>query len=119
MLITYRCQVNTTRLDIKIRTIEGQHGLLQAYVTSRIQPKNSILKQYSIKPLSLHQRCHMIDENRPVNKLQITGNFSLAEMHSWIYYCIPEVSEKHPIENEANFYFLNTFLGTQLEVSYK
>ncbi len=119
MLITYRCQINTTRLDIKLRTIEGQHGVLQAYVTSRIQPKNSILKQYIIKPLSLHQRCHMVEEHRPNNKLQITGNFSLAEMHSWIFYCIPEVPEKHPIENEVSFYFLNTFLNTQLALSYK
>lgn len=119
LLVTYRCQANTTRLDIKIRTIEGQYGLLQVYVTSRIQPKNCIVKQYVIKPLSLHQRCHMIDDKRPINKLKLTGAFSLAEMHSWLHYCIPEVPEKPPSESEITFYFINTFLGTQLEVSYK
>ena len=61
----------------------------------------------------------MIDENRPINKLKITGNFSMAEMHSWIFYCVPEVPEKMPAENDAVFYFVNTFLGTQLEISYK
>ncbi|CAF0705971.1 unnamed protein product [Brachionus calyciflorus] len=119
LLVTYRCQANTTRLDIKIRTIEGQYGLLQAYVTSRIQPKNCLVKQYVIKPLSLHQRTHMIDEKRPINKLKLSGNFSLAEIHSWLHYCIPEIPEKVPAENEITFYFLNTFLGTQLEINYK
>lgn len=106
-------------MDIKIRTIEGQYGLLQAYVTSRIQPKNCLVKQYIIKPLSLHQRCHVIDETRPINKLKLTGSFSMPEMHAWIYYCVPELPEKAPPENEAAFFFINTFLGTQLEISYK
>lgn len=119
MLVTYRCQANTTRLDIKIRTIEGQYGLLQAYITSRIQPKNCIVKQYVIKPLSLHQRTHVIDEKRPINMLKLSGNFSLAEIHSWLNYCIPEIPEKVPAENEITFVFINTFLGTQLEVKYK
>ena len=39
LLATYRCQANTTRLEIKIRTIEGQYGTLAAYVTPRLQPK--------------------------------------------------------------------------------
>lgn len=119
LLVTYRCQANTTRLDIKIRTIEGQYGLLQAYVTSRIQPKNCLVKQYVIKPLSLHQRTHVIDEKRPINKLKLSGTFSLAEMHSWMHYCVPEVPEKPPAEAEVTFYFINTFLSTQLEVFYK
>ena len=119
MLCTYRCQANTTRIDIKIRTIEGQYGLLQAYVISRIQPKNCLVKQFIIKPLSLHQRAHMIDDKRPINKLKLTGSFSLAEMHSWLHYCIPELPEKPPADNESTFYFVNTFLGTQLEITYK
>ena len=106
-------------MDIKIRTIEGQYGLLQVYVTSRIQPKNCIVKQYVIKPLSLHQRCHVIDDKRPINKLKLTGTFSLSEMHSWLHYCIPELPEKPPADNEINFNFINTFLGTQLEMTYK
>jgi len=119
LLVTYRCQANTNRIDIKIRTIEGQYGLLQAYITSKIQPKNCLVKQFVIKPLSLHQRSHVIDEKRPTNRLKLTGNFSQAEMHSWLYYCIPELPEKPPADHEATFYFINTFLGTQLEINYK
>ncbi|KAL6060424.1 hypothetical protein STEG23_022632, partial [Scotinomys teguina] len=61
VLATYRCQANTTRLELKIRSIEGQYGTLQAYVTPRIQPKTCQVHQYHIKPLSLHQRTHFID----------------------------------------------------------
>lgn len=56
VLVTYRCQVNTTRLEIHIRTIEGQHGTLQLYITSKVQPRCSMLRRQTIKPLSLHQR---------------------------------------------------------------
>lgn len=93
--------------------------MLQAYVTSRIQPKNCLVKQYAIKPLSLHQRTHVIDETRPINTLKLSGNFSLAEIHTWLNYCIPEIPDKVPADNEIKFFFINTFLGTQLEVNYK
>ena len=29
LLATYRCQSNTTRMELKLRSIEGQHGTLQ------------------------------------------------------------------------------------------
>ena len=48
----------------QIRSIEGQYGTLQAYVTPRIQPKTCQVRQYLIKPLSLHQRSHCIDQDR-------------------------------------------------------
>ncbi|KAF6092448.1 Bardet-Biedl syndrome 7 [Phyllostomus discolor] len=64
LLATYRCQANTTRLELKVRSIEGQYGTLQAYVTPRIQPKTCQVRQYLIKPLSLHQRTHCIDHDR-------------------------------------------------------
>ncbi|XP_047143361.1 Bardet-Biedl syndrome 7 protein homolog [Hydra vulgaris] len=119
LLATYRCQANTTRIELKIRTIEGQYGLLQAYVTPRMQPKTSQVRQYQIKPLSLHQRSHVFDEERPFNVLKLTGNFSLAEVHSWIFYTLPEVPERTPAEDEVTFYFVSTFLDTQLECKYK
>ena len=64
LLATYRCQANTTRLEIKIRTIEGQYGILQAYITPRLQPKCCQVQQYFIKPLSLHMRTHHFDTAR-------------------------------------------------------
>ncbi|GAB1287474.1 Bardet-Biedl syndrome 7 protein homolog [Apodemus speciosus] len=119
LLATYRCQANTTRLELKIRSIEGQYGTLQAYVTPRIQPKTCQVRQYHIKPLSLHQRTHFIDHDRPMNTLTLTGQFSFAEVHSWVVFCLPEVPEKPPAGECAAFYFQNTFLDTQLECVYR
>ncbi|XP_044875338.1 Bardet-Biedl syndrome 7 protein isoform X1 [Mauremys mutica] len=119
LLATYRCQANTTRLELKIRSIEGQYGTLQAYVTPRIQPKTCQLCQYQIKPLSLHQRTHFIDHDRPMNTLMLKGHFSFAEIHSWVVFCLPEVPEKTPIGDSVTFYFQNTFLDTQLESTYR
>ncbi|MCI4379677.1 hypothetical protein PGIGA_G00231030 [Pangasianodon gigas] len=118
LLATYRCQANTTRLELKVRSIEGQYGTLQAYVTPRLQPKTCQVRQYQIKPLSLHQRIHSIDHGRPTNTLRLVGQFSFAEIHSWVVFCLPEVPEKTPAGENITFYFQNTFLGTQLEASY-
>ncbi|PIK61079.1 putative Bardet-Biedl syndrome 7 protein [Apostichopus japonicus] len=119
LLATYRCQANTTRLELKIRSIEGQYGTLQAYITPRLQPKTCQVRQYQIKPLSLHQRTHVLDDTRPMNTLKLTGQFSLAEIHSWVSYCLPEIPERTPPGDSINFYFLSTFLDTQLDCLYK
>ncbi|XP_015773927.1 PREDICTED: Bardet-Biedl syndrome 7 protein homolog [Acropora digitifera] len=119
LLATYRCQANTTRLELKIRSIEGQYGTLQAYVTPRIQPKTCQVRQYSIKPLSLHQRTHLFDESKPMNTLKLMGHFSLAEVHSWVCFCLPEVPDRTPAGEQVSFHFLSTFLDTQLDCQYK
>lgn len=119
LLATYRCQANTTRLELKIRSIEGQYGTLQAYITPRLQPKSCQVRQYQIKPLSLHQRTHVLDDSRPMNTLKLTGQFSLAEIHSWVCFCLPEIPERTPPGDTINFYFLSTFLDTQLDCVYK
>ncbi|KAF0040016.1 hypothetical protein F2P81_008251 [Scophthalmus maximus] len=118
LLATYRCQANTTRLELKVRSIEGQYGTLQAYITPRLQPKTCQVRQYQIKPLSLHQRTHSIDHERPMNRLSLVGQFSFAEIHSWVVFCLPEVPEKTPAGESITFHFHNTFLGTQLEANY-
>ena len=41
----------------------------------------------------------------PHNKLVFTGLFSLADAHNWMLFCLPNVPEKVPIEEEINFYF--------------
>ncbi|XP_062331811.1 Bardet-Biedl syndrome 7 protein [Osmerus eperlanus] len=118
LLATYRCQANTTRLELKVRSIEGQYGTLQTYITPRLQPKTCQVRQYQIKPLSLHQRTHSMDQDRPMNTLTLAGQFSFAEIHSWVVFCLPEVPEKTPAGENITFFFQNTFLGTQLEATY-
>ena len=48
----------------QVRSIEGHQGYLQAYITPRLEPKTCRLRQYPIRPLSLHQRVHAFDEAR-------------------------------------------------------
>lgn len=56
---------------------------------------------------------------RPYNNLRLKGNFSLAEVHYWIATLLPEVSERPPAGDSVILYFASTFLGTQLECSYR
>lgn len=120
LLATYRCQVDVNRLDLKFRTIEGAHGILQAFVTPNIQPKVSQLHEHYIKPLSLHMRIHSVDNERPQNQLILKGYFSHAEAHNWISNCIPEVPEKLQIVNNEKsvLYFRNIFVGSELICEY-
>uniref|UniRef100_A0A0N5A236 Bardet-Biedl syndrome 7 protein homolog n=1 Tax=Parastrongyloides trichosuri TaxID=131310 RepID=A0A0N5A236_PARTI len=119
LLATYRCQSNTNRIEIRIRSVEGQYGVLKAYIVPRGLPKTCQLRTYSIKPLALHEKIHDFDENRPLNKLILEGNFNLAEAHSWLYMCCSQVSDKCPPLDEAKFYFKSTFNGgTLLRATY-
>lgn len=67
LLCCYRCQVNTNRIDLKFRTVEGQHGTLRVYITPNIQPKCCQLRTYAIRPLSLHIMVHKYDTTRLIN----------------------------------------------------
>ncbi|XP_016863846.1 BBSome complex member BBS7 isoform X7 [Homo sapiens] len=112
LLATYRCQADTTRLELKIRSIEGQYGTLQAYVTPRIQPKTCQVRQYHIKPLSLHQRTHFIDHDRKGEGVFKSDNISTIsilkdvlskeatkrKINLNISYEINEVSVKHTLK---------------------
>lgn len=120
LLATYRCQVDVNRLDLKFRTIEGYHGILQAFITPNIQPKVSQLQEHPIKPLSLHMRIHSFDNERPHNKLTLKGYFSHAEAHNWISNCIPEVPEKLQIisDERSVLSFRNVFVGSELMCEY-
>lgn len=62
-----------------------------------------------------HECAPLLWNGRPVNTLTLTGQFSFAEVHSWVVFCLPEVPEKPPAGESVTFYFQNTFLDTQLE----
>ena len=56
---------------------------------------------------------------RPCNTLRLSGQFSMAEMHTWISFCLPEVPGKPPVSDQATFIFMSTFLDTMLQVDYR
>ncbi|KAL1434870.1 hypothetical protein MTO96_001749 [Rhipicephalus appendiculatus] len=120
LLATFRCQANTSRLEVKVRTIEGQQGVLRAYVTALLQPKCCRRREYQIRPLSLHRRAHsVVEDDRPMNVLKLRGSFSVAEMHAWLVLSLPEVAERPPAADSATLRFVSTFLGTVLVCSYR
>lgn len=43
----------------------------------------------------------------------------MAEMHTWIGFCLPEVPGKAPATDQATFIFMSTFLDTMLQVDYR
>ncbi len=54
-----------TRLQLKIRSIEGEYGHLVAYVIPTVTPKAAAVRSYDIAALSLHQRVSIpFDESR-------------------------------------------------------
>ena len=74
------------------------------------------MRQYRIKPLSLHSRIHNFDSKRPHNVLTLRGNFALAEIHAWVVFCLPELPERTPAGEVAEFTFISTFLDTQVSI---
>lgn len=120
ILATFRCQANTTRLEIKISSIEGQFGQFRAYVLTKVTPKSCQVRTYSIKALSLHKRKYLeARSGEETNRFVITGQFSLSEAYSWLYYTLPEISEK--LSNPANesrieFTFQSTLVNTRLQI---
>lgn len=116
VLLTFRCQSNTTRLEVKIRTVEGQYGNMRAYVISRVTPKIAQLKVYPIKPLSLHKRTYeyVTQESTVKDKcrLEVTGDFSVHEAHNWVLSSLPEVPQKVIQPDEATVYHFKSTLSS-------
>ncbi|CAH8491747.1 unnamed protein product [Schistosoma turkestanicum] len=109
LLTTYRCQVNTTQFDAQFRTIEGQYGHLSVYIVPKMN-LSTIITCKCIKliiyPLSLDCLIHRIDDDpckRYWNSLQLTGNFSLTEMHNWLFMCLPETPERPTLSTSTTF----------------
>ncbi|KAL0105173.1 hypothetical protein PUN28_016667 [Cardiocondyla obscurior] len=123
VLATYRCQINTNRLEMRLRSIEGQPGTMQIYVTSQVQPKRCRKISVPIYALSLHVRLHEDDDiasSGPFNELKLNGNFTIAEMHAWLSLALPDVPERpHINEGEAVLIYISSFIGTVFKCKYK
>eukprot|EP00976_Prorocentrum_cordatum_P002547 49568-Prorocentrum_minimum.AAC.1 len=54
-----------------------------------------------------------VDETRPMNELRISGQFSLAELHSWVVFCLPDIPARPPAD-EVSYCFESVLMGTVL-----
>ncbi|CAH8845555.1 unnamed protein product [Trichobilharzia szidati] len=143
-LTTYRCQMNTTHFELQFRTVEGQYGQVLVYIvpkmnTSTVTACKSI--KLSIHPLSLHRLCHHINDgngdesysDRLWNSLQLSGQFSLTEMHNWLSICLPETPERPTIltavtndngdnqgmQEYAELFYTSIYFHSQLKCYYE
>ncbi|EGD79408.1 hypothetical protein PTSG_09820 [Salpingoeca rosetta] len=115
VLATYRCEDGITKLDVRLRSIEGQHGTLNVFVVPRTKPKIAHRRELPIRALALHERSlKPIDDANLVNKLEINGSFALADVHSWLAQCLPEVPSRLPTSPSVSYAFRSTFIGTAL-----
>ncbi|CAJ0578829.1 unnamed protein product, partial [Mesorhabditis spiculigera] len=56
IMATYRCQANTTRIELRIRVGDGLSGDLRVFVCPKIHPKMCQSRLYEIKPLATYGR---------------------------------------------------------------
>ena len=121
LLATFRCQEPTRRMQLKVRTSEGERGALLAYVVPQVSPKTSMVVKHHIKTLSLHMRvqgAELAADDRPLSSLSIRGSFSIDKAHSWVASCLPEVPDRLT-GAEAEFFFRATFVPSILKCSYR
>jgi len=122
MVATYSCVETSSRLNLKIRMIEGQMGMLRAYIipsSSGGQGKVCQCSSFKIKPLSLHRRAHSADlSNHILSEIRVEGTFSVAEVHSWISNCLPEMPDRAADDNNEVI-FQSTFVETVLCCQYR
>ncbi|WKX93230.1 hypothetical protein Q1695_010909 [Nippostrongylus brasiliensis] len=119
LLASYRCQANVSRIELRVKVDEGTHGPVVVYVCPKTHPKTVQIRSYEIKPLSSHSRVHSFDANRPLNILSFSGNFSLAEAHSWLSMIVPGVPTKPPPTDSVTAnYQSSSNAGTQLQAIY-
>lgn len=120
-LATYRCLEPTHRLEFGLRTIEGQFGDIEATVLANTQPRSAQSIKFFVKPLSLHHRINEVDENelkKPMNSLQLSGPFTLVQIHDWVTACLPEVPGRLQ-DDQVTMYYQNTYLGCLLVCRYQ
>ncbi len=75
---TYRCQSQEKRLNILIRTTEGEFGDLLVTVVSATDPKAAKVVRFPMKPLSLQTRVNVLvteEAARPRNRIRFSGIF--------------------------------------------
>ena len=111
-----------TRVEIKIRTSEGQLGNLVVFVLPKSSTGNKTCQvlEVPLKPLNLHERIDTIEDSilaeLPLSQIKIAGKFSLTDAHNWLANCLPDVPPNVQQDSVDTFYFRSTFIGSYLVV---
>lgn len=98
----YRCTEQSKRIDVRLRTIEGEFGQLKVTVVANVQPKFAQQVVLEIKPLSLHSRIPSPSGvELKLSSLQVSGVFSLNQVHDWISALLPDVPTNPPFQEST------------------
>jgi Bardet-Biedl syndrome 7 protein len=122
VLAVYRLEEGEKRLEIKMRTVEGQYGdinLLVVGTPGKDLPMTAQAIKFVAKPLSLHHRLNdPPPQDRAMNNIRFTGPFSLNLMHEWVQMCLPNIPQR--IQHDTVLlHFRNSFLGSLLSCDYR
>lgn len=109
---TYRCQNQEKRLNVLIRTTEGEYGDLLITVVSHGDPKAAKVRfsnplpflihfaqviKYPMKPLSLQSRVSALTEEesiRPRNRIKFSGNIGIQIFHEWVLNLLQDIPSR-------------------------
>ncbi|GMH36136.1 hypothetical protein BSKO_04004 [Bryopsis sp. KO-2023] len=121
LLATYRCQDNTSRVEIRFKAKEGKAGELQMLILPNVVPRICQTKVHKIKPLCLHRKlpAEPTDlSSRPMGEVTLSGDFTLAEVHSWLGECLPD-SPSRLTEEQVTVWYENTISRSVLMCQYR
>ncbi|GMT18924.1 hypothetical protein PFISCL1PPCAC_10221 [Pristionchus fissidentatus] len=104
-IVTYRCQSAQTRVEMHMRVDEGEAGSIMVLIVPEIKPECGQFRRYDLKHLSLHVRTHSFDSSRPLNTMQITGQFSLGEVHAWLVGSLDGIPARVPNSSSVTYTF--------------
>ena len=115
---------DVTRFTWKFRVNEGEQGLLTAFIASKRIPKTSQSCEFPIKALSLHSSVYEIEEkefeSRPMNTLQMNGDWTLRAFNSWLSQCIPDVpSRVTNTDDDITLCWQSIFVGDYIRVNFR
>ena len=110
--LTYRCQADTTRLELNLRPLEGCHGEVSVFLFPKLRVnKITIRKDFQISALSLH--ClSALNLSEPLGEshvLKLKGRFSSNLMSDWLKLCLPDL----PHDTTDWVFYKNTFISRQ------
>lgn len=109
------------KVILRFRTVEGQAGNVRCFIIPTASPRSAQMREFSVRPLSLHQRAQFEAAELPLSTVKLSGNFSVKDAHAWIYSCIPDVAAKFGggSDGQGEIQFRNAFTGTHLVVKYR
>jgi len=113
------------KVQLKMRTAEGQQGSLNAFVIEKKQGSDDAmcaLLEIPLKPLNLHERITGLSafelQKLPLSRIVLSGRFSQQDGLQWISNCIPNVPNVISDSNMSTltFTFRSSFTKTYLIV---